>query len=440
MAQATKTKLDKTLEKSTVLITNKRSRSVIFLIISFFFILGINSILPLIEGGTQYTAEVRNSPYYEYYNIATNNGTTRIQDTKYKLTWLSAGEVELARIKFKQDNPWSGDELLETRSAYDARVERGLNVPGNVYYYTKYFFESAAWYMMTGVSMFSAVVLFYAFFNYLITRSKDVYKPYVDLVKQLQTIIENLLNPDKFEPWMDNVFNVRRKIAQHKANVKLALDKLERKTDYDTRSMFRTIKLDTLHLYDVGSLRSYSLKERKYIKKKVRLLSMLTDEYIDQNVMGGTVKHFVHVYPMFVYNGSNGLGVTVDSYSLIVSDTSKVSRDAVRKILLSLLIAIVFAALLTFTISNAAGQGAWWLVINIVVKIVPLFLQVPLAIDYSNSFMEEQLIGNLISRRAISYQFLAEMRANGVEKRTEKEVRDIVLETNGEVQEDAKEN
>ena len=90
--------------------------------------------------------------------ILTNNGTTRIQDSKYKLTWLSAGEVELARIEFKQDNPWSGDEELETRSAYDARVERGLNVPGNVYYYTKYFFESAAWYMMTGVSMFSAVV------------------------------------------------------------------------------------------------------------------------------------------------------------------------------------------------------------------------------------------------------------------------------------------
>ena len=54
--------------------------------------------------------------------------------------------------------------------------------------------------------------------------------------------------------------------------------------------------------------------------------------------------------------------------------------------------------------------------------------------------MEDQLIGNLISRRAISYQFLAEMRADGVEKRTEKEVRDIVLETNGEVQEDAKED
>ena len=116
------------------------------------------------------------------------------------------------------------------------------------------------------------------------------------------------------------------------------------------------------------------------------------------------------------------------------------SRDAVRKIILTLLIAVVFAALLTFTISNAAGQGAWWLIINIIVKIVPLFLQVPLAIDYSNSFMEDQLIGNLISRRAISYQFLAEMRADGVEKRTEKEVRDIVLETNGEVQEDAKED
>ena len=99
-----------------------------------------------------------------------------------------------------------------------------------------------------------------------ITLTPRSYKPYVDLVKQLQTIVENLLNPDKFEPWMDNTFNVRRKIAQHKANVKLALDKLERRTDYDTRSLFKDIKLDTLDLYDAGTLRSYSLKERKYEK------------------------------------------------------------------------------------------------------------------------------------------------------------------------------
>lgn len=79
--------------------------------------------------------------------------------------------------------------------------------------------------------------------------------------------------------------------------------------------------------------------------------------------------------------------------------------------------------MLTFTISGAAGQGALWIIINVIVKITPLLLQVPLAIDYSNNFMEEQLMSNLIARRAISYQFLGE--STGKDTR---EVRKIVEE------------
>jgi hypothetical protein len=391
-------KIDRTITKATVLVSNKQARSVFFLLLTFLFILGINSLLPLIEGGTQYTVEVRNLPYTQYRMLTKpeNEGVelflgnqTYIGSDKYRLTWKSENDINNALRAY---DPEIHGEYVDYADS--------LVIKGNVFFYTKFFYESSAWYVSTGVSMLSTVLLFYALFNYLIVRAKERYERYVDLSKQIQVIVETLLNPDVFEPWMDHTFNKRRKIQQHTANVKVKLDRLERRTPYKIKQFFR----DTPGF----KLKNLTFRQRRYYLKRERLKSMLNDDYINDYVINGRVKHFVYVHPMFIYNGINGSGYAVDSYSNLKSDAKRISKDALQKILLSLVLAITFAALLTFTISGATGQGVLWIIISIIVKITPLLLQVPLAIDYSNSFMEEQLMNNLIARRAISYQFLGE--------------------------------
>lgn len=391
-------KIDRTITKATVLVSNKQARSVFFLLLTFLFILGINSILPLIEGGTQYTVEVRNLPYTQYRMLTKpeNKGVelffgnqTYVGSDKYRLTWKSENDINNALRAY---DPEIHGEYVDYADS--------LVIKGNVFFYTKFFYESTAWYMSTGVSMLSSVLLFYALFNYLIVRAKERYERYVDLSKQMQVIVETLLNPDVFEPWMDHTFNKRRKIQQHTANVKVKLDRLERRTPYKIKQFFR----DTPGF----QLKNLTFRQRRYYLKRERLKSMLNDDYINDYVVNGRVKHFVYVHPMFIYNGTNGGGYAVDSYSNLKSDAKRISKDALQKILLSLILAIAFAALLTFTINGATGQGVLWIIINVIVKITPLLLQVPLAIDYSNSFMEGQLMSNLIARRAISYQFLGE--------------------------------
>lgn len=408
-------KIDRTITKATDLVSNKQTRSVFFLLLTFLFILAINSILPLIEGGTQYTVEVRNLPYTQYRMLTNpeNEGVelffgnqTYVGSDKYRLTWKSENDINQALRKY---DPEVHGEYVDYADS--------LIIKGNVFFYTKFFYESTAWYMSTGVSMLSAVLLFYALFNYLIVRAKDRYKRYIDLSKQIQVIVETLLNPDVFEPWMDHTFNKRRKIQQHITNVKVKLDRLERKTPYKIKQFFR----DTPEF----ELKNLTFRQRRYFLKRERLKSMLHDDYINEYVVNGRVKHFVHVHPMFIYNGTNESGFAVDSYSNLKSDAKRISKDALRKIITSLILATAFAALLTFTISGATGQGALWIIINVIVKITPLLLQVPLAIDYSNSFMEGQLMSNLIARRAISYQFLGE--TTGKDTR---EVRKIVEEAN----------
>lgn len=407
-------KIDRTITKATALVSNKQARSVFFLLLTFLFILGINSILPLIEGGTQYTVEVRNLPYTQYRMITNpeNEGVelfygnqAYVGSDKYKLTWKSEDDINRALRAYDPEIHGEYVDYADT-----------LVIKGNVFFYTKFFYESTAWYASTGVSMLSAVLLFYALFNYLIVRAKDRYKRYVDLTKQMQVIVETLLNPDVFEPWVDNTFNRRRKIQQHITNVKVKLDRHERRTPYKIKQFFRDAP--------GFKLKELTFRQRRYFLKRERLKSMLDEDYINEYVINRRVKYFVHVYPMFIYNGTNsGNGYAVDSYSNLKSDSKRIAKDALRKVLVSLILAIAFAALLTFTINGASGQGVLWIVINVVVKITPLLLQVPLAIDYSNSYMEEQLMSNLIARRAISYQFLGE-----TSDKDTREVREIVME------------
>ena len=113
---------------------------------------------------------------------------------------------------------------------------------------------------------------------------------------------------------------------------------------------------------------------------------------------------------MFVYNGSDNEGVSVDSYSLIRSNERRIARDASSKIVWTVATTFLFAILITVTAVSSYQQDPFWIVINAVSKIAPLLLQVPLAIDYSNTFMDSQLMTNLLSRRAIGLLYLADLK------------------------------
>ena len=49
------------------------------------------------------------------------------------------------------------------------------------------------------------------------------------------------------------------------------------------------------------------------------------------------------------------------------------------------------------------------MLINIVTTVLPLIIQVPMAVDYCEKYMDEQLMPNLMSRRNIAFLYLAYM-------------------------------
>lgn len=389
--------VEQIINRGTELITNKRSRSVIFVIISFIFILAINSLLPVIEGEAHYTADAVKMSYQEYL-------TKAAEDKHIRLTWSSEQSIDRFVKDYISTNP---DLTTEEKMPMTILAAHGAAL--EVHAYTKFFFQSTFWYISTLIAMVSSTVLFYSLFNYLLTIAKERRKTYVDLLEELATMRDNHLDPITFEPWMIDVFNYERKIKQHKANVKFEIDKLERKVDHHVRKNLQPFftAYGTENEFPLESMENLTKKELKYANKKLKLLSLLDDDYIKEYVVDGKVKYFKYIHPMFVYNGQNLIGRSVDTYSNIQSDSRRIGKDAAVRIMSIITMTLIFTTALTVTVISATNQSPFWIVVNVITRIIPLLLQIPLAMNYSNNFMDSQLITNLINRRSIGYLYLA---------------------------------
>lgn len=392
----------KTLDNITSVITNKRSRSLVFLVTTFFLILVANGLLPLISGQAHYTADPIEVTYGEYRIMKEENNLIDI-------TYGAKLQIELYKNLYTIAHP---SMTPEERILLDAPDTLKVNV------YTKFFFQSVWWYFNTGISLLSAVFLFYAMFNYLVIRSKDTHVDHVNGESTIRQLNEKYLDPDTFEPWIDESFNRERKKRQHIRNIKFELKALELKTPYQVRRRFKNhfdsattdVPVDnTLPVLYVPMTK----KERKYINKKEELLSKLDEKYIIDYVLDIDVKNFKEIKPGFVYSGINTEGVGQDEYSTIKTDQQRVRGSLLSKILMSLAITLSFASVLTVLAINVEQQDPLWVFITILMKIVPLLLQVYFAIDYNNWFMEKQLLPNLKFRENIAMMYLAEMKRRG---------------------------
>lgn len=393
--------IDKVNQIATIL-TNKRTRSLVFLIVTFVLILLANGLLPLISGQAHYTAEIKEVTYGEYVYLKERN---ELIDLTYGAKMEILAYEELYKLKHPD---LTAEEIVN------------IEIPNNlkVTIYTKFFFDSAWWYFDTGMSLISAIFLFYALFNYMIIRSKDTRIEHVNGEQTIKQLNEKYLDPDTFEPWVDDVFNRRRKIEQHIRNTKYELKKLEMETPFTVRRRFKKHFKNIVEVPEDNLLpvvyQPLTKQERKYLDKKEEILAKLQTDYIEEYVVDTDVKHFKAIRAGFVYSGINHEGVGQDEYSTIQTDRERVRGSIFSKVLVSLAITLGFASVLTILAVNVSQQAPLWIFLTVLMKIVPLFLQFYFAVDYNNWFMENQLLPNLKFRENIAMMYLAEMKRQGI--------------------------
>lgn len=383
----------------TVLVSNQ-SKSLLFLIITIFSIIVLNAGLPLIQGGSKYTVNPVETTYGHYLIL-------KEQDSQIALTYSSEIQLLFYKDLYKIQNPdLTAEEIINIEIPSTLRVS----------YYSAYFFESTGWWIASLVGVISAYLVFISIFNYAQVNRKEKDTFYKEKKNKIDKMNAEQLDPDWFEPWMENSFNKKRKLKQHISNVKYDISELDSKTSMKIKDLFKEYFKSPIpedderlpSLVVLPKMKWYNFKIKHYFERKKKLLSLLEEDYLKNYVPHIKVKHFKNIQSGFVYSGVNKTGRTTDEYSQIDSDKERLKKDSLKKVLSSIGTTTGFALMFTMsTLTTTEGEWYWYL-FNAFSKLAPLVLQWIFALDYNNTFFDEQVYPNLDYRLSIGIKGLAE--------------------------------
>lgn len=370
-------------------------RSKILLIVAIVSILAINSLIPVLKASAHYTEAAEEITYGEYKEL----------DPRYELTFFSRALIKEYKETVIRLNPdLTAEEMFLIEPPEDMKVS----------VYTKFFFENYMWYVENILNVVSAVVLFYSIFQYYLLKKKETTEEYLEIKKRVDLANESAVDPKELEEYLEEDFNMPRKLKQHISNVKNKLIALENKTSIEIKNKFKEHfefyeKLENpIKGYNKLPSVIYNLnrKERRYKEKKEELLNKISKSYLEKYLKDIKVKGYNEITAGFVYTGDLKVNKVGDEYSNILSDAKRIRRDSYLKILYSIGIVLSFATIITLLAVDIENMSTIDLVIRAISKLTPLSLQIKLGIDYSDTFLNDQLIKNLVFREKIITMFL----------------------------------
>lgn len=390
--------MDKTQNFKQVLLT-KQTKNLAVLVIGIILVVILNAGLPLIQGQIGYTVEPVEMTYGEYLAL-------KEEDHFVRLTFNSDLKLKEYRRIYIELNP-----DLTPEEIVDIEIPDTLKVT----VYTKFFWVSAGWWISSFIGVLSTYIVFITVFMYVNQSRKETDKRFIEETKKINEMNERFIDPDTFEPYMKDVFNRERKIKQHLSNVKYELSVLEKKTPFAIREKYMPyFELPDVDFeerlpstYVLPKLKWYNFKEKRYLNKKKKLLSLLKEDYVQEYVEDSHVKYFKEIRPGFVYSGVNKVGRTIDEYSNVQTDKERKTKDSLKKIMSSAGISVGFATMFTVAGFTSEEGAIFWYIINVVTKMAPLVISWLLALDYNNTFFEEQIYPNLKYRYNIGLSYLA---------------------------------
>lgn len=368
-------------------------KSKLFLIISIVSILIINSLLPILKATSHYTVVPEEMTYGEFKEL-------KKKDKRLDLTLKTVTIINIYKDSKKEELTPEEFLLLEPPEEMEVSV------------YTKFFFEDYFWYVENFVHVVSAVILFYSIFQFFLIKDMDEDEEYLKLKKEVDDTNEKQVEADTLDTYLTNDFNRPRKIKQHITNVNNKLAKLESKTKVEIKKKFK----ETI---EESPFEDYTKKEKRYLKRKKKLLDLKEPTYIETFIDAIKVKHFKKITTNFVYSGDNKIEKAVDGYSEIKTNKERLRKDGFKKVAFAILITISFASVVTLLAVNIENQTPLEIFINAVMKLTPLMLQIKLGLDYKDDFMRTQLMVNLRQRFNIVAMFLKHTHQQSQEKNYE---------------------
>lgn len=266
------------------------------------------------------------------------------------------------------------------------------------------------WYKVFRV-LVSNLLIFVGTALYLIQKAMYERQDITKRKSKLELIIDNNLDSVTFDPWYLN-FERDRKINYYKKELRRRINRLD---DKAKMSQIKTWTSQLKNYDENGNVIDEELYEKwlscKYCQKKNTLYEQLDNDFIEENIDYIQVPYKPNS-KSFVTDGYNNPSTKYDDYA-VESKGHKLFWDLFPKFALTAGFLIAGESIVVeFGVDQSLAVAGF----NMVLKIMPLALQVYMAFGYADSFIDEKIIVDLRKRENIMTKYLAAINVDeGVE-------------------------
>lgn len=265
------------------------------------------------------------------------------------------------------------------------------------------------WWYRVFRTLFSNLLVFLGTFTYFLDYFLRNNEKYLSLSAEVEKLVSLHMDPNTFDPFFID-FERDRKIEYYKKAIDRKQEALDHKASFQDRELWFREKEN---VDDEGNVKDEGLHKKflknKYCQKKLTLQRQSTDEFINKHINYIDIDYGA-LSPNFVKSGYH-INTDKDGYA-VESGTSKFFRDLRAKIGITF---IILGLLESIGIGIKESADSVEIFYNLAKKIIPLFIQVIMAVDYAETFVKEKHVDDLQKRKDILIRYLSETKEKGAE-------------------------
>lgn len=271
-----------------------------------------------------------------------------------------------------------------------------------------FMFTAEWWYRVFRV-LTSNIFIFVGTFMYLLDLAMRTRKNITDKKKQVEDAVEKYVDPVTFDPFHLK-FERTRKLNYYKRAVEARLEKLESKATMEDLTIWGKQQKN----YDQdGKIIDEDLQKvfdkNKFCQKKQVILGQLEPEFIQQHIEYMKVPYRPNS-KTFVTNGYNKPSAKYDEYA-VEPRFSKLMWDLLPKFLIMMGFLVAAESIVVEFMMTDSLTASFF---NMIIKIMPLVLQVYFAFAYCEAYIAEKIMVDFRKRIDLITLYVAGLK-KGVE-------------------------
>ena len=267
------------------------------------------------------------------------------------------------------------------------------------------FIGSSEWWYQVFLVLTSNIFIFVGTFLYLLDLAIRKRKEIVDRKKYINDVADQKLDPTTFDPFFLN-FERDRKINFYKRSMNNRLEKLEEKASMEELELWDK---QQNNFDEDGNVKDPDIDktfhDNKYCQNKQVILKQMDEDFINKHITYMKLKYRPNS-KSFVTNGYNNPSNKYDDYA-VEPVYSKLGWDLIPKF-------IIMAGFLIATesvIVEFQMTESWVAMMSsMILKIMPLMLQIYLAFAYCEAYIDEKVMVDLRKRLDIIALYLASLK------------------------------